>query len=43
MTIKQICKNDENGNIKFSEYFEKNLASMMKVLAKKRKERLCLK
>ena len=44
MTIKEQCKIDETGiNIKISEYFEKNLSNMIKALAKKRKERLCLK
>ena len=44
MTIKEQCKIDKTGiNIKVSEYFEKNLAKMIKVLTKKRKERLCLK
>jgi hypothetical protein len=38
MTIKQICKNDENGNMEFSKYFERNLENMMKVLAKRRKK-----
>jgi hypothetical protein len=43
MTIKEQCKIDELGDIKFSEYFEKNLTSMMKILAKKRRERLWIK
>jgi hypothetical protein len=44
VTIKEQCKNDEAGiNVRVSKYFEKNLADMLKVLAKKRKEKLCLK
>lgn len=39
MTIKEQCKFDEHGNVNFSKYFEKNLANMMKILAKKRKKR----
>jgi len=43
VTIKEQCKNDEAGiNIKISKYFEKNLASTLSILAKKRKERLSL-
>jgi hypothetical protein len=44
MTIKEQCKNDEAGiNIKISKYFEKSLADMLKVLAKRRKNKLCSK
>jgi hypothetical protein len=40
MSTKQLCKNDENPNIIFSYYFEKNLSKMMKILTKKRKEKI---